>query len=466
MKVFSTILLAIFSILVQAQVPQGTLLGTWDDPALPGSAAYNNTYNEVWGVAVNGREFAILGSTMGTHYIDVTDPTNPVQVAFVPGKATGSQIIHRDYDTYQNYIFGVCDEGPSSLQIMDISGLPDTVVLVNNSDSLITRAHNGWIDTATARFYALSVAGGAQGYQGMKVFDISDPVHPQFLWGGNVIEGFAFSHVHDAFVRNDTAYLNCGNNGLCVADFSDPANPKLIGTMTSYAGQGYNHSGWLSADGLTYYMADETHGSPMKAVDVSDFEDINLEDAFDAESTALQIVHNPVLACNLVYVAYYYDGLQVFDVSDPTNVQHVMYYPTSTEVNTGSYMGAWGAYPLLPSGNILVSDMQNGLFVVAALDTLCNKPPIVSGTVSPKIGQFVVSPQPSTTDVLVTLDFVVSGSVLWQLTDLSGRVVLSGSEKNRPTWNISVNQVVSGLYALRLQLPDGQQLVQKVAIFR
>jgi hypothetical protein len=29
-----------------------------------------------------------------------------------------------------------------------------------------------------------------------------------------------------------------------------------------------------------------------------------------------------------------------------------------------AYQGAWGAYPYLPSGNVLVSDMQNGLFVL------------------------------------------------------------------------------------------------------
>ena len=30
-----------------------------------------------------------------------------------------------------------------------------------------------------------------------------------------------------------------------------------------------------------------------------------------------------------------------------------------------SYRGAWGVYPFLPSGNILVSDMQYGLYVLA-----------------------------------------------------------------------------------------------------
>ncbi|MBK8556855.1 MAG: hypothetical protein IPL65_14255 [Lewinellaceae bacterium] len=114
-------------ILASAQPAQAPLLGTWDDPSLPGSAAYNNTYNEIWGVGVNGREYAIMGSTMGTHFIEVTNPTQPTQVQFWAGKAQGSGIVHRDYKTYGNYIYAVCDEGQSSLQVFDVSALPDTV---------------------------------------------------------------------------------------------------------------------------------------------------------------------------------------------------------------------------------------------------------------------------------------------------------------------------------------------------
>ncbi|GIR12865.1 MAG: hypothetical protein CM15mP23_14400 [Cryomorphaceae bacterium] len=46
---------------------------------------------------VNEREFAVIGSTSGTHIFDITDPVNSEQVQFIPGAAVGTQIIHRDY---------------------------------------------------------------------------------------------------------------------------------------------------------------------------------------------------------------------------------------------------------------------------------------------------------------------------------------------------------------------------------
>ena len=48
----------------------------WDDPTIPAEPFYNLNYNEVWGVAINDREYAIIGSSIGTHIFDVTDPAN------------------------------------------------------------------------------------------------------------------------------------------------------------------------------------------------------------------------------------------------------------------------------------------------------------------------------------------------------------------------------------------------------
>ena len=50
----------------------------------------------------------------------------------------------------------VCDEGPSSLQIMDLSFLPDSVSVIYDDDSLITRSHNIFIDTAYSKLYSCS----------------------------------------------------------------------------------------------------------------------------------------------------------------------------------------------------------------------------------------------------------------------------------------------------------------------
>ena len=81
-----------------------SLLYNWQDTTLVGSTAFNNPYNEIWGLQVNSAEIAIIGSTAGTHFFDVTTPSSATQVAFIAGAYTGSGVIHRDYHDFQgNY---------------------------------------------------------------------------------------------------------------------------------------------------------------------------------------------------------------------------------------------------------------------------------------------------------------------------------------------------------------------------
>ena len=71
-QVFLIAFIYIFSSTKAQQV--ATLLYNWDDPDLIGSFMYDNTYNECWGLVVNDREFAVIGSTSGTHIFDITQP--------------------------------------------------------------------------------------------------------------------------------------------------------------------------------------------------------------------------------------------------------------------------------------------------------------------------------------------------------------------------------------------------------
>lgn len=364
-----TVLLVLIVRLLPAQQQAG-LLGTWDDPELIGSNAFDNTYNEIWGMVVNGREYAVIGSTAGTHFIDVTDPLSPYEAAFVSGASSGGQIIHRDFHHKGDYLFAVCDEGEGSLQVIDCSGLPDTAFAAYDSDSLIRRAHNIFIDGDL--LYAFATNNPWQGSYAMRVFDVSDPLRPAFIGQYNDFDGIRAGHVHDGYVRGAIAFLNCGGDGLAIVDFSDPYLPRTLGKLPSYTQQGYNHSGWLSDDGRYYYMADENHGLDLKVVDVQDACNPVVTATFSpAVSNPLPIPHNQIAACGYLYSSYYYDGLQVFDISDPGNPAPVLHYDTYPGPDEQSYKGAWGVFPLLPSGNILVSDMQSGLLIFAGPGDSC-----------------------------------------------------------------------------------------------
>lgn len=359
---------------IQAQVSQLELLGHWRDPSIIGSAAYNNAFNECWGIWKDGREYAIIGSTYGTHFIDITDPRKPIEVAKVKGGTSGASVIHRDYDDIQCYLYAVCDEGSTStLQIIDFSDLPNAVKVVYDSDALFTRSHNIYIDIPAAKLYTAAES-GMSGRFALGLYDISEPTKPVLLGHYNRFGNISANHVHDVFARNDTAYLNCGYDGFAIMDFSNPVNPKSIYTLgpTEYPHSGYNHSGWLSPDGSKYLMADENHGSPLKLFDMSSKDAIRITSFLGVQKNNDEIPHNPLVSCDYAYVAYYYDGLQVYDIRDVNNPQRVAYYPTCSIPNRRSYEGAWGTYPYFPSGNIAVADMQDGLFVVKGVETPCN----------------------------------------------------------------------------------------------
>ncbi len=349
--------ITLISIISNAQ-QTATLLYNWQDSSLVGSQAYDNTYNECWGMAINEREIAIIGSTAGTHFFDITDPINSIEVAFVAGAYTGVGVIHRDYHDFEGYLYAVCDEGNSStLQIIDITNLPNSVNTVYDSNLLLTQAHNIYIDTATAKLYACA------SNSAMDVYSLINPTSPTLIYSYNAV-----GHVHDAFVRNDTAFLNCGNQGLRVLDFSMVSalgdQPLQLAAFTSYPDAGYNHSGWLNDNGTLYIMQDENHGYDVKILDVADLSNISVLATFNSGVDPQSMAHNGIIKGNLAYIPYYHDGLRVFDISDPYNPIQTWEYDTYAPASHTSYKGAWGVYPSLPSGNIIVSDMQTGLYIL------------------------------------------------------------------------------------------------------
>lgn len=326
-------------------------------------------YNDCWGYTDGaGREYAILGSNWGTHFIDITNPTTPIECASIIGLSSATNVIWRDFKTFGQYAYGVCDGyGASSLQIFDLSGLPGTVTKVYDYDSLSTNAHNIFIEGD--RIYLPGNRRGGNYYQ-LDIISIANPTNPTLLntmgssWFGN-----CGTCIHDIFVKNDTAYCSAGTSGLYIYDLVDPMNPILISSITSYSEQGYNHASWVDEDNRVMVMADETHGSGVKTFDVSDITNPVETDVFRTYAGA--IPHNPFVRGTEAYISYYHDGMQVFDLSDPQNVtQKAFYdtYPDNAVNNHSGYDGDWGVYPFFQSRNIIASDITYGLFVLGKIN--------------------------------------------------------------------------------------------------
>jgi choice-of-anchor B domain-containing protein len=364
-------ILAVSSIIFRAETQVSLnvdLQSNWDDGTLPNNGG--QVYNDIWGyAALNGTEVAILGSLEQVHFIDVTNPSSPTVIDefltySVSNPTDVVSSIWRDFKTYDHYVYAVADQGDLGLMIFDVSNVPNSVALVYQDNQFFNHAHNVWIDEQHGRLYAIGTHFSSPD---VVVLDIAtDPENPLMLASVDVTG----SYIHDIHVVDHIAYASSGNDGLIIFDFETPASPVWLATVDGYPEEGYNHSSWLGDDGATLVFCDETHGKSVKLVDVTDPLDLGPTDFKLFKSQLIpnntnSIAHNPFILGDLAIIAYYHDGVQIFDISDPENIVNAGYYDTYPN-NTGysGYDGCWGVYPYLPSGNILASDTENGLFVL------------------------------------------------------------------------------------------------------
>ena len=320
-----------------------TLLGSLNQ--YPGTS-----YTDVWGYEAGGREYAFIGITGGTSIIDVTDPANPEEIVFIQGP-TAPPYEWRDFKTHSNYLY-VTSEGNgtgSGLQIIDLSQLPDTAFLVNTFNQTFTSAHNLYIADGFAY-----VVGTSQG--GMHILDLSNPTNPvQVGYYG------ASGYVHDVYVWNDTAYVSSANT-YDLVNLTNKSNPQLISQSAVLPGI-YAHSGWLTED-KRYFIACEEFN--VRDITIWDLQDRSSWDIIEQgwQMTGSSPVHNVFVLGNYAHISYYTSGYVVLDISDPSSPQFAGQYDTYPQNNGANYDGAWGCYPYLPSGNVLVSDMSTGLYIV------------------------------------------------------------------------------------------------------
>ena len=420
-----------------------TTLYHWEGGGEVDSTGINNVYNEVWGYAQNNREYAIIGTTEGTHFLDITEITEAYEADFIPGRQQGSTVVHRDYHNYNNYLFMVCQQGESSLQIADLSYLPDSVHLVYDSEEILRVAHNIFIDTTQAVLYTvIANRDGIDADIRMQRIDISNPATPQ------LIEEFPTGvYIHDLYVNDGLALLNRGNTDMAIFDYNTtPA--QFLGSIDNYPGQGYNHSGYPNPEGTIYAMADETFGSPIKILDISDPSDIEVLATVSSGVNDLSVPHNQIIHENKVYSSYYFDGVYVWSIIDPENPILLGFYDTSSVPNQGSSLeGAWGVYPFLPSGRLLVSDIQTGLWVFELDETL-------GASSVDKVEPLRLWPNPAESFIQIDNSSFQNGAQ-YTVFEISGKIVLSGTLATQSNMRIRTDGIENGLYLISLQDKNG-----------
>ncbi len=320
---------------------------------------YESVGNDIWGyVAPDSSEYAIMGTFDGVSVVNVTDPRDPQEVVFIPQQGS----TWRDIKTWGSHAYVTADEAGTTdgLLVIDLSDLPDTVSWRNTTDFFegqapVNTCHNIYID----EFGYAYLSGCDANNGGLLFVDVfTNPDTPRVVGLG------APEYSHDIYVRDNIAYSSEINIGvLGIYDVSDKDSVELLATQATPFE--FTHNAWLSDDGLTVFTTDELGNAPVAAYDVSDLDDIKFLDAYRPTATLGDgvVPHNVHVWDDYLIISYYTDGCIVVDASRPDNLVEVGNFDTFFPDAVG-FAGAWGAYPFLPSGNILIGDMNSGLVVL------------------------------------------------------------------------------------------------------
>jgi choice-of-anchor B domain-containing protein len=374
-----------------------------DMPTQPTSAS------NLWGFVDldDQREYAVVGTRNGTMIYDVTDPEAPEEVGFVAGNNSP----WREVKVFQMpdpaggrhlaYAYITTEAANSGLQIIDLTDLPASVSLANTmwdfgrSHTLyisnVDYASNAALPGQQAFLYVAGtdVAGGA-----FRIYSLADPENPALVTAPPA--GSAYMHDSTSMLLTDNRTTQCANahnpcevlvdfneNTVDLWDVTDKAAPERL-SSTTYPTATYVHSGWPSADQRFIIVHDELDElrrglrTQIYTLDVTDLRAPSLVTSYTGPTTSTD--HNGYTIGDRYYVAHYKRGLVIFDSSNPRALTEIASFDTylTPTANSAGTDGAWGVYPFLPSGTLLVSDIENGLFLLKRNETLpppVNPPP-------------------------------------------------------------------------------------------
>jgi choice-of-anchor B domain-containing protein len=426
-----------------------TLLDHWfSDSLLTNSSQVR--FSGCWAFEQDGKEYGIIGSTEGAHFFELTEADTFKFIDFVSGRFVSSQAINREYKHFKHYVYAVCDDGPSSLQIIDISYLPDSVHLVADlRNNLFGKTHNLFVDSLNELLYLCQVTPIINNLEtsmiALRVFSLVDPINPTLLWQSPE----EIQDVHDIYVRDNLAILNCGYDGMRVYDFSNPTNPLYLNNLQVYQQQGYNHQGWLCPDGKTYVFADETAGTLVKKANLKIDFSIDIESFFGRPNSPYnKTAHNIQCTNEFAFIAYYNDGLRIYDlrINPPREVAAYDTYIDNELTNNYSMWGAWGIHALLPSGRILVSDRNTGFYLFDFdRDFFLNQ--------ATDEVQIYPNPVRENQQFTIRMPYDKSNEFSFELFDLNGKKIIGDSILNQSFIEIEPPNV-AGVYLLKVNYLD------------
>jgi choice-of-anchor B domain-containing protein len=344
---------------------------------LPMSTIGGGNGNDIWGWTdpTNNKEYALVGRSNGTSFVDVTNPTAPVYLGNLP--TNGGTSSWRDIDVYANHAFIVADFVTGhGMQVFDLTRLRTvTSPQTFTADKIYTGfgpAHTITVNPASGFVYA---NGSNTCSGGSHMVDVRTPKNP--INAGCVSQD---GYVHDnhcvTYDGPDAAYrgreicVNSNEDTVTTVDVTDKANPRQLSRI-SYTGAKYVHQGWFT-EGKRYFLLDDEldhEGAADKRAKTYVFDMLSLaapKHIGTYTSSVEATDHQMFVVGKHAFQSNYRSGLRILDVTNVANgslteAGFFDMYPSSDGVG---FNGTWANYPFFKSGNIIVNGIEQGLFVV------------------------------------------------------------------------------------------------------
>ncbi len=332
------------------------------------------TGTDIWGwVDVpSGSEYALMGMTNGTAFVDVSDPENPVFLGILPTETVQSS--WRDIQVYSDHAYIVADNaGAHGMQVFDLTRLrtaiPPETFMADVVYGDFASAHNLAINEDTGFAYVV----GTNTCDGLHIVDISTPKNPMSAGC------HASINIHDTqcviYMGPDTDHadseicVSAAEDRVTIADVSNKSTQVTISEVV-YPDLGYVHQGWLTEDHEFLLVGDEFDELNFNVPTRTHIFDVTDLDApayvFRYEAATASIDHNLYVFGDRVFQANYTTGLRVLEFGDLANneLMEIAFFDTFPDSDAAIFDGAWSVYPYFPSGTIIVSDISNGLFIL------------------------------------------------------------------------------------------------------
>jgi choice-of-anchor B domain-containing protein len=325
-------------------------------------------YSACWSyIHSDGREYAAIGvngltaSTGGTAIYNVTNPAAPYLVAFIPGP----QSIWREMKSYRDWLYVVTEASGSGLQIIRMTN-PEAPVLAATYATNFNRSHTVAVDTTRGLLVCNGTRNVLGEWTGMRILALNNsgigatPETPvELSWWPGVMPVQNPEYVHDSAPIGNRLYAACIYSGIeRIFDITNPAAPAQINSWT-YPG-GFTHNSWPDATGHWLYVTDEVNGEPLKIFDISNPMAPAMANTITSNPQA--IVHNAHVKGNILFLANYTEGIRALDLSDPRHPAEFA-WADSYAGPSGGFGGVWEVGPYFPSGTVIASDRNSGLYV-------------------------------------------------------------------------------------------------------